>query len=122
MTLRMTEQMLRQHQAKHGKNNCIHPHKGGKLERLSDNEFQEKTQIQKALPPVDIVLTHYRKRYLDVDNFCTKWFIDGFVKAGLLHDDSPKYVRKITHQQVKIEQWETERIDIEFIIISEKTI
>lgn len=113
MTLRWTEEMVAKHQAKHGKNKDNNPNKGGELERLPCHVVQGKNEVQKALPRVDIKLTHYRRRLLDVDNFCTKWLIDGIVKDGILPDDSPKEVRRVTHEQVKIETWDTERIEIE---------
>jgi hypothetical protein len=42
--------------------------------------------------PVHLTITAYRARRLDSDNVWVKGVIDGLVWAGLLHDDSPRYV------------------------------
>lgn len=40
-----------------------------------------------------------RKRLADCDNLSGKAVLDGVVEAGVLRDDSPKYVKEVRHSQ-----------------------
>ena len=53
--------------------------------------------------PVDILVKWYTKGRKDSDNvdFGIKFILDGMVKAGVLENDSPKFVRNIYHQHFK---------------------
>jgi len=51
--------------------------------------------------PVRIVYTTTRKKLADADGNFTKYFTDALVDAGILADDSPKYVKEISHRQEK---------------------
>ena len=42
-----------------------------------------------------------RKRLTDADGVSAKAAIDGLVLAGILPDDSPKYVKEVTYSQEK---------------------
>ena len=50
---------------------------------------------------VSIKYTSYRSRLPDSDNTETKYFTDALVLAGILEDDSPKYVRKVSHEEIQ---------------------
>jgi len=47
-----------------------------------------------------IVAMFKGKRALDSSNICLKLYEDGLVKAGVIDDDSPKYVRMVTSESV----------------------
>ena len=49
-----------------------------------------------------------RYRLADADGLSAKAVIDGIVQAGLLKDDSTKYVKSVTYSQEKITKKETE--------------
>ncbi len=46
--------------------------------------------------PVNICVTAYRPRALDSDNVAAKLVIDGLCDAGLLQDDSPRWLHDVT--------------------------
>lgn len=85
------------------------------VEQHSSDAKKAAFQVKEDLPRVDIAFTHYRHKLCDPDGHCVKYWIDGIVKAGLLHDDSAKEVRKISHEQFQIDSWEQERTVIELI-------
>lgn len=85
------------------------------MEQHTVNAAQVSNEIKTVMPRVVIRFSHYRKRFADVDNFCTKYFVDGLVKNGVLLDDSPKEVEEVRHRQIKIEQWQEEKTVIELI-------
>lgn len=60
--------------------------------------------------PVHITVTAYRKREIDASNCNAKLLEDGLVHAGILKDDSPKYVDSMTTRCVKSDQ---EYVEIE---------
>lgn len=51
--------------------------------------------------PVHIKITAYRKSEIDSSNVTGKLLEDGLVKAGILKDDSPKYVQWMSTRCVK---------------------
>jgi len=51
-------------------------------------------------PRFRIIVTSYRQRDADPDNIIPKWYIDEIVRAGLIPDDSLKYVESILKQVV----------------------
>jgi len=63
--------------------------------------------------PVRLRIISYRVRLTDADNCCAKYAIDGIVEAGILRDDSPKYVQSVEHSQVKVKNKSEERTVIE---------
>jgi len=59
---------------------------------------------------VRIHVMHHRYRLADFDNLNAKGAIDGLVQAGLLQNDSPKYVQgPILHDQVKVKSYDDEK-------------
>lgn len=50
---------------------------------------------------VDIHIHSYRKRLADPDGISAKAVIDGIVKAGVIKDDSPEFVRQVGYSQEK---------------------
>lgn len=58
---------------------------------------------------VRVTVMHHRVRKADPDNLNAKGALDGFVKAGLLQDDSAKYVEGIYHEQVNVKTYAEEK-------------
>lgn len=58
--------------------------------------------------PVGIHIHSKRKRLTDADSISAKAAIDGLVHAGLLQDDSPKYVQEVSYSQERTEKDEPE--------------
>lgn len=56
---------------------------------------------------VHITFHHIRKRLADPDGLSGKAAIDGIVEAGILPDDSAKFVEEVRHQQIKGSKEET---------------
>ena len=65
-----------------------------------------------------VLITSYRVRLLDGDNVFGKYIIDSLVRAGLLRDDSPAWV-KVQTAQVKVDMPAKERTHIEIYTIDE---
>jgi len=63
-----------------------------RLKRASERDY---SRFKCDCPRFKIYVKSYRKRHLDPDNLCPKWYIDEIVKAGYLPDDSSKYVESI---------------------------
>lgn len=59
-----------------------------------------------------VLVTSHRVRLVDERNLYDKYFIDCLVRAGLLHDDSPRFC-KIQVGQIKVEDPAAERTTIE---------
>lgn len=66
-----------------------------------------KKEAQRPDSPVRITFLHVRKTLVDIDNLSGKAAIDGLVKAGILKDDSPKFVSEVTHKQYQGEEEKT---------------
>ena len=52
-------------------------------------------------PPYDILVHSIRNRAADIDGISAKAAIDGLVHAGILGDDSAKWVKSIKYTQEK---------------------
>lgn len=63
--------------------------------------------------PVCIRIHSLRKRLADSDGISGKAVIDGIVKAGLLADDSPEFVKEVRFSQAKTEAEEKTLIILE---------
>ena len=50
---------------------------------------------------VNILITAHLKREIDADNVCSKLLIDGLKLQGVIKDDTPKYVDKVSTRVVK---------------------
>ena len=65
---------------------------------------------------IRLCVTGFRRRLLDPDNFCPKYFIDCLRFAGIIQDDSPEFIILETNQvKVKFKQQERTEITIEDI-------
>jgi hypothetical protein len=62
---------------------------------------------------VSIHVHSKRKRLVDADGVSAKAAIDGLVIAGVLEDDSNKYVKEVSYSQEKIQKGEEEEAIIE---------
>lgn len=71
------------------------------LESHTSNASIGKEKIKGFDSPVRIHIHSIRKRLTDADGVSGKAAIDGIVKAGLLQDDSPKYVKEVSYSQEK---------------------
>jgi len=67
---------------------------------LSDGALAEE-EITPFDTPVSIHIHSVRKREVDSDGVSAKSAIDGLVYAGLLQDDSPKFVKEVSYSQEK---------------------
>lgn len=82
----------------------MHYQKQGKVKRDSDAVVTWSAKQARIRPfdkPVEINcvwVEENRKRDLDNIMFGIKFVLDGLVKAGVLKDDSPRYVKRITHE------------------------
>ena len=115
MTFRMTEQEIQDYKRRQSVAKAKNPRGSANNEQHSGNAAEVENEIKKALPPVVVRFTHYRRRPMDSDAAYTKHFVDGYVKAGLLRDDSLKEIKETRHRQVKIENWQEEYMEVEFI-------
>ena len=61
---------------------------------------------------VSICITSYRRRLLDPDNLCGKYFLDATRYSCLIPDDTAKAI-SYTIKQVKVRKKEEERTEIE---------
>lgn len=69
--------------------------------------------------PVKIHIRSFRKRLCDADGISAKAAIDGLVHAGVIPDDSPKYVSVVSYSQEKIKKGEEEKTEIQIEFDSE---
>lgn len=77
------------------------------MEQASSNESLAEKEVKRQDPRVCIHVHSIRKRLTDADGISAKAAIDGIVHAGILKDDSPKYVKEVTYSQEKGEPEET---------------
>jgi len=78
------------------------PVRDAQLERDTGGESVGAEAYPRFDTQVRITVISYRVRFTDSDNCCSKYAIDAIVEAGILRDDSPKYVESVTHLQVKV--------------------
>lgn len=71
------------------------------MESHTSNAPPGEKEITRFDSPVRIHIHSIRKRLTDADGISGKAAIDGIVKAGLLQDDSPKYVKEVSYSQEK---------------------
>jgi hypothetical protein len=72
------------------------------VERVASDESIPKNEGPAFDTRVRIEVVSYRTRLADADGISAKAAIDGLVKAGIIRDDSPKYVEAVTYRQVKV--------------------
>jgi hypothetical protein len=63
--------------------------------------------------PVMLRVVHFRKRLADYDDLCAKYVVDALVDRGVLAGDSPKHIRGVVHEQVKVKTGSEEKTVIE---------
>jgi len=85
----------------HEKNNDSYPLPDAYLEPHFGNESVGKKAFKGFHTPVHIRIHSVRKRLCDADGISAKAAIDGIVKAGLLQDDSTKFVKEVRYSQEK---------------------
>lgn len=71
------------------------------MEQASSNESLAEEKDQRFNTPVCIHIHSIRKRLADPDGISAKAAIDGIVQAGILVDDSAKYVKEVSYSQEK---------------------
>ena len=72
------------------------------MERAVRNEQVEAKKSPRFDSPVSILIHSRRCRLTDADGVSAKAAIDGLVKAGVLQDDSQKYVKEVRYSQEKV--------------------
>lgn len=70
----------------------------------------EKKKNARFTSPVNIGVHSIRKRLTDPDGTNAKYIIDGIVKAGILIDDGPDFIREVRFTQEKAKGREEETI------------
>jgi hypothetical protein len=78
-------------------------------EPLATNKGKEKHAGR-----ITVIVTSFRRRLLDQDNLCPKYFIDGLRYSGLIPDDKPDII-DLQIRQEKVSQKSLERTEIEII-------
>lgn len=71
------------------------------LEPNTGNAPMAAKEVARPDPPYDLHVHSVRKRLADIDGISAKAAIDGLVKAGIIGDDSAKWIRKISYSQEK---------------------
>lgn len=74
------------------------------LEQDSRNALLGKKENARFDSPVRIHIHSTRKRLADCDGISGKHAIDGLVLAGILQDDSSKFVKDVTFSQEKAKE------------------
>ena len=83
------------------------------MEPAIRDEPMAKNETPQVVTPCCIHLRSYRHRLADSDGISGKAAIDGLVHAGILPDDSTKYVKEVRYSQEKISTKEKEYTVIE---------
>lgn len=69
------------------------------LEQDFGNAAFRANETARITAPCRLHFHHVRKRLADIDGLSVKAVIDGLVRIGILADDSPEFVKEITHSQ-----------------------
>lgn len=77
------------------------------MESNTGNALLGKKNVKGYASPISLHIHSVRKRLTDPDGVSAKAVIDGIVKAGLLPDDSARYIEEITFSQEKGEPEKT---------------
>ena len=85
------------------------------LECGTGHEPVSKKQTGSFNSRVSIHVHSRRKKLTDSDGACAKYVIDGLVHAGILADDSPEEVEKVSYSQEKTKGPEETVLTIEVI-------
>ena len=84
------------------------PVSAANVESVVGNELLGKKKTPRLDTPCSLHIHSRRHRLADPDGISCKAAIDGLVLAGVLPDDSAKYVKEITQSQEKISTKEVE--------------
>ena len=79
------------------------------VESSAGNAAKKADAPEKINPPVGIVVHSQRYRLPDSEGICAKWAIDAIVAAGILPDDSPKFVTATEFKTEQISRSESEK-------------
>jgi len=83
-----------------------------KSKQIVRNEPLEQNQRETFYTgSVSVCITSYRRRLLDPDNLCGKYFLDAARYSMLIADDTPEKV-SYTIKQVKVRKKEEEKTEI----------
>ena len=77
------------------------PNKIADLERGTGDGPQKANKAPAFDTQVRILVVSYRCRLADSDGICPKYAVDGLVYAGIIKDDSLKYVAEVRQAQSK---------------------
>jgi Holliday junction resolvase RusA-like endonuclease len=58
---------------------------------------------------VSVTICSYRTCLVDADGISAKAILDGFVRCGLLQDDSAKHITEVRYSQVKVKNRSEEK-------------
>lgn len=86
---------------------------GAKPEQNVWDESLAKKAREKVYPGrISVIITSHRKRLLDQDNLCVKYFLDCLRYAGVIPDDNPQAI-DLQIRQIKVSKGEKEFTRIE---------
>jgi hypothetical protein len=89
------------------------------VERGAGHVAPPEVRRQALFAAAGLRIRSFRHRLADPDGVCAKWAIDGLIEAGVLPDDSARFVKSLTYEQTKIPASEPERTEIEIQEINE---
>lgn len=91
------------------------PISGPKSKQVVRYESMGTVKRKKENPNRSIVrVTSFRRRLLDFDNLCPKYFVDSLRYCDLIEDDNPQHIDlQIRQEKVKTKQEERTEIEIE---------
>lgn len=91
---------------------CV-PGKAADVEQTPGHAPLAKEKASRLDGPTRLVITEYRHRLTDDCGGSHKYLVDAIVSAGVLEDDSLKFVKKIEHEQVRVDKTQSERTVVE---------
>jgi hypothetical protein len=91
------------------KNNNRNTSAATDLEQGTVDATLRANEAPRILAPCRINFHSVRHRLADIDGLSGKAVLDGIVLAGILSDDSPKFVKEVSHSQTKGNKAEAEK-------------
>lgn len=98
--MRWTEEQYEEYLRAKSKNSATYP--ADYVEQTIGDAPLGAEEIPGLDTPCCICVRSFRHRLADSDGISGKAVIDGLVHAGILPDDSPKFVEEVTYRQTKI--------------------
>lgn len=77
------------------------------VEQNTNNESMGTEEIKRFDSLVTITVISYRKLDHDTDGISVKAVLDGIVRAGILTDDSTKFVKEVRFKSIKSKEEKT---------------